>query len=67
MKRVVVYVTAGRWPGTLVVVTEEKSWGIVGYMPMPNGSDRTNEVVGKAYVRINTEDFTVVGEIEDGE
>jgi hypothetical protein len=63
MKRTVVHVTAGRWPGSLVVVTETTAWGVQGYVPMPH-RDEDGDVVGRAYVRVVNGAFDVVGEIE---
>jgi hypothetical protein len=50
----------GRWPGALVIVEETVSWGIKGYIPIPDGDD-----VGKAYVRIENGKFEIVGTIAD--
>ena len=45
-----------RWCGCFVVVTELKSFGIQGYMPVPHVN-----TVGTAYVRLNKEDYERVG------
>jgi hypothetical protein len=64
MKRRVIHVTAGRWPGVLVIVTEERPWGVVGYMPIPNTLANGTGIVDRAFVRVETGNFTTVGEIE---
>ena len=40
--------------GTMVVVTEVKSWGIQGYV-------QSAGVEGQAYIRLNFEDFEATG------
>lgn len=60
----VVYVTAGRWPGVLVVVTERREWGIQGYMPMPDHDPERGDVVGRAFARVSNGAFVKVGDVE---
>ena len=63
--RMIVAVTEGRWPGVLVVVTEKTSWGVKGYMPIPEADN----VVSRAHVRLELGKFAIVGDtwIEDDE
>jgi hypothetical protein len=42
------------WGGCFVIVTEVKTWGIVGFVKIP--------YQGEAYIRVNNGDFEVVGE-----
>jgi hypothetical protein len=63
MKRKVVHALRGRWPHVLVIVTEVRDWGVIGYMPMP-GRPHGRDQVSRAFVRIETGDFSHVGEIE---
>jgi hypothetical protein len=60
MKRTVIYITKGDWAGALAIVEEERTWGIVGYMPVPH----QRGAVVQAPVRVMHNDFDVVGEIE---
>jgi len=55
----VIYVIGGRWPGALVIVEEERPWGVIGYMPIPEAGG-----VAQAPVRISTEEFRLVGEVD---
>jgi hypothetical protein len=48
--------SAHRWFPCLIIVTEVKTWGIQGYITIPNG-----EETGNAFVRINSEDYKKVG------
>lgn len=47
--------------GCLVVVTEVKSWGIQGYVPVPTSRD---EAPGLAFVRLAADKFVRVGAVE---
>ena len=58
--REVVYVTGGRWPGVLVIVTERRDWGVVGYMQMPEADG-----IARVPVRVPSDMFIKVGEIPD--
>lgn len=65
MKRDVVYVTHGRWPGTLVIVTTTTVWGVSGYIPMPgHDEDAGVDMVSRAFFRVANGAFVKVGEIE---
>lgn len=41
------------WFGCILIVSECKSWGVQAYVPMP--------LEGDAYIRLETNDFEVVG------
>lgn len=45
------------WYPCLVIVSEVKSWGIMGYLSIPDSGN-----VGNAFIRISTGQFEVVGE-----
>jgi hypothetical protein len=47
------------WYPCLVIVSEVKSWGIMGYLSIP--ADNSGNV-GNAFIRISTGQFEVVGE-----
>jgi hypothetical protein len=59
MKSKIVLITGGRWPGALAVVEEDRSWGVVGFMPIPDDMG-----IGKAHVRIPNGEFIHVGEVD---
>lgn len=42
------------WGGSLVIVTEVKSWGVQGYVQIP--------MKGQAYIRLNEGEYERVGE-----
>ena len=52
----VAFVVGGRWPGTFVVVTEYRDWGIIGFIPIPDGED-----VLPAWVRLETGNYEIIG------
>jgi hypothetical protein len=47
------------WFPCLIIVSEIKSWGVQGYMSIPKDNMGN---VGQAYIRLNTNQFEVVGE-----
>jgi hypothetical protein len=47
-----------KWFPCLLVVSEVKSWGIQGYITIPNNTEEPN---GTAYYRIENGKFEVVG------
>jgi len=44
------------WYPCLVIVSEPKSWGIQGYVPIP-----IKEKVAPAYIRLEDKEITIVG------
>ncbi|MCK9543756.1 MAG: hypothetical protein M0R03_17185 [Novosphingobium sp.] len=47
------------WFPCLIIVDEIKSWGIRGYITVPNNDrEKTN---GNAFIRLNNEEFEIVG------
>lgn len=47
------------WFGCLIVVTEPRGWGVIGYITIPNNErEKPN---GDAFIRLNNEDFEIVG------
>jgi hypothetical protein len=46
------------WFACLIIVTEVRNWGIIGYITIPTNRDEPN---GTAYIRLKNEDFQVVG------
>jgi hypothetical protein len=50
------------WFPTLIVVTELKGWGVMGYHVLVNNDpDTTN---GLAFIRLKSDEFMVVGRAE---
>ena len=47
------------WFPCLIIVDEVKSWGIQGFITIPNNSKE--EANGNAFIRLKNEDFEVVG------
>lgn len=46
------------WFACLIVVTEVRSWGVIGYAMLPTNDDKPN---GTAYIRLKNDDFQVIG------
>lgn len=46
------------WFAALIVVTELKGWGIMGYAPIPHNDDTGTT---QAFIRVKNEAFEVVG------
>lgn len=46
------------WYPCLIIVSEVKSWGIQGYISIPNDNQGN---VGNAYIRLPNESFEMVG------
>lgn len=42
------------WFGCVIIVTDVGSWGIVGFMPIPNKGD--------AYVRVEHSNYAIIGQ-----
>lgn len=62
----VVHIIGGRWRGALAIVEEERNWGVLAYMPIPqDGALGVEDGVGKAYVRLASDEYRFVGEIND--
>ena len=46
-----------KWFAVLIVVTEVRNWGIIGYALIPSNDENYQS----AYIRLNNDDFQVVG------
>lgn len=52
------------WFPCLLIISEILSWGVMGYITMPNNLPRTGRIKGEngnAFIRLTTDKFEIVG------